>query len=99
MSLNPNTINFFVRFQSIVIRNHHYLLDMIWMSCQGKRSIPQSPVDGEEHHRTSKKYSLTITADLSRIIGSLIVELTTPDVLYNNRFWPEEESLKMTVER
>jgi hypothetical protein len=33
------------------------------------------------------------------MIGTLLVEMTTPDVLYNNRFWPEEESLKMTVER
>ncbi|WAR31568.1 INT5-like protein [Mya arenaria] len=37
--------------------------------------------------------------DLCRTLGSMITELATPDVLYNNRFWPEEESLKMTVER
>ncbi|KAH3873913.1 hypothetical protein DPMN_037154 [Dreissena polymorpha] len=42
---------------------------------------------------------LHINADLCRTLGSLITELATPDVLYNNRFWPEEESLKMTVER
>ena len=42
---------------------------------------------------------LTLSADVSRAIGSMITELATPDVLYNNRFWPEEESLKMTVER
>jgi hypothetical protein len=40
-----------------------------------------------------------VSGDLSRMIGSLLTELITPDVLYNNRFWPEEESIHMTVER
>lgn len=40
-----------------------------------------------------------VSGDLSRMIGSLVTELITPDVLYNNRFWPEEESIQMTVER
>ena len=60
--------------------------------------MPPPPGEGEEQ-RCGRNYSLQVSADLSRMIGSLVVELTTPDVLYNNRFWPEEESLKMTVER
>ena len=80
-------------------RNHHYLLEILWQSCQDRQVVRQTRSESDEHHHAGKNYSLTITADLSRIIGSLIVELTTPDVLYNNRFWPEEESLKMTVER
>ena len=79
-------------------RNHHFLLEILWQCCQDNKSVPQTPGEGEDH-RTSKTYSLTVSGDLSRMIGSLIVELTTPDVLYNNRFWPEEESLKMSVER
>lgn len=41
----------------------------------------------------------SVSGDLCRMIGSLMTELITPDVLYNNRFWPEEESIQMTVER
>ena len=81
-------------------RNHHYLLQMLWNCCQDHQTIPQTPmVEGEEHQKAGGNYSLTVSPDLSRMIGSMIVELITPDVLYNNRFWPEEESLKMTVER
>ena len=79
-------------------RNHDYLLEMLWSCCQDYQTVPQTPGEGEEQ-RSGRNYSLQVSADLSRMIGSMIVELTTPDVLYNNRFWPEEESLKMTVER
>nr|XP_022328137.1 integrator complex subunit 5-like [Crassostrea virginica] len=44
-------------------------------------------------------HRLNVSGDLCRMIGSLMTELITPDVLYNNRFWPEEESIQMTVER
>ncbi|CAG2233555.1 INTS5 [Mytilus edulis] len=46
-----------------------------------------------------RKRRSTLSAELCRMVGSLITELATPDVLYNNRFWPEEDSIRITVER
>ncbi|XP_052267414.1 integrator complex subunit 5-like [Dreissena polymorpha] len=86
--------------KEILSRNQLYFEEFLWRCCNEPREVPNSPPSTEEStEQPMKSYRLHINADLCRTLGSLITELATPDVLYNNRFWPEEESLKMTVER
>ena len=40
-----------------------------------------------------------VTADTAKTLAVLLVEMVTPDVMYNTILWPEEEFLKVTVER
>ncbi|KAL3871772.1 hypothetical protein ACJMK2_039750 [Sinanodonta woodiana] len=89
--------------KEIITRNKKLFLELLWLSSREQRvenlesDVTMDTTD--ESHSNKTLYVLRVPADLCRQIGSLIVELTTPDVLYNNRFWPEEETLKMTVER
>ncbi|OWF44790.1 integrator complex subunit 5-like [Mizuhopecten yessoensis] len=69
-------------------QNFHHNVDVA-METDAVHSVPLR----------AKVRPLTLSGDLCRMIGSLVTELTTPDVLYNNRFWPEEDSLRFTVER
>ncbi|XP_060557502.1 integrator complex subunit 5-like [Ruditapes philippinarum] len=89
--------------KELVDRNCLFLEEMLWDCCKEHRTkvVGQSEGQGEAEgqEKTHVSYNLRIPPDLCRMIGTLLVEMTTPDVLYNNRFWPEEESLKMTVER
>ncbi|XP_069120310.1 integrator complex subunit 5-like [Argopecten irradians] len=87
-----------------VKRNKRCLLDILH-TCSRHNSDNNVDVTMEtdtvqSHPFRDKVRPLTLSDDLCRMIGSLITELTTPDVLYNNiRFWPEEDSLRFTVER
>ena len=58
-----------------------------------------TPMETDGNAFPVKKKMAPLSADVCRMIGSLITELATPDVLYNNRFWPEEDSIRITVER
>ncbi|KAL4237625.1 Integrator complex subunit 5 [Mactra antiquata] len=82
--------------KDVMSRNCLLLQDLLWVCCNEIIVKPEIHGDTEEIKRSHR---LQISPDLCRMIGSIIVEMATPDVLYNNRFWPEEESLKMTVER
>ncbi|XP_033732814.1 integrator complex subunit 5-like [Pecten maximus] len=86
-----------------VNRNKRCLLDILH-TCSGQNvnHSPNVTMETDTVHSDlphNKVRPLTLSGDLCRMIGSLITELTTPDVLYNNRFWPEEDSLRFTVER
>ncbi|XP_052787896.1 integrator complex subunit 5-like [Mya arenaria] len=86
--------------QAIISCNQLYVEELLWVCCHDYQAPrPQSPTPGQEEQKSVKAHRLVMSADLCRTLGSMITELATPDVLYNNRFWPEEESLKMTVER
>lgn len=59
-----------------------------------------TPMETDTHVMVPPRKKNTILGgEMCRMVGSLITELATPDVLYNNRFWPEEESIRITVER
>ncbi|XP_060065728.1 integrator complex subunit 5-like isoform X2 [Ylistrum balloti] len=89
--------------QGHVSRNKRCLLDILHTcSRQNDNHNIDNNMETDPSHSDSPKNKvrpLTLSGDLCRMIGSLITELTTPDVLYNNRFWPEEDSLRFTVER
>jgi len=40
-----------------------------------------------------------MTPKLARILALLMIELVSPDVMYNGIPWPEEEFMKVTIER
>lgn len=40
-----------------------------------------------------------ISDDVGRRIADIMVELVSPDVMYNGIAWPEEEFIRATVER
>ncbi|KAL5012685.1 hypothetical protein ScPMuIL_011236 [Solemya velum] len=86
-----------------ISRNRQCLLELLWMSSQ-EQSVPinrdsDSTMDIDRSSPKTRQRGLKMSGDLCRMVGGLVVELTTPDVLYNNRFWPEEDSLRVTVER
>lgn len=59
-----------------------------------------TPMETDAHVMVPpQKKNNALGGEMCRMVGSLITELATPDVLYNNRFWPEEESIRITVER
>lgn len=84
-----------------VTRNKLFVTDLLRI-CSHQQQKPEVAMEMDmEHQQTppSKNHQLILSEDLCRMVGSLLTELSTPDVLYNNRFWPEEESIRMTVER
>lgn len=40
-----------------------------------------------------------MTPKLARVLALLMIELVSPDVMYNGIPWPEEEFMKVTIER
>lgn len=73
------------------------LLAACSVTAQGPEEV-HTPMETDNMFPVRKRRS-TLSAELCRMVGSLITELATPDVLYNNRFWPEEDSIRITVER
>ncbi|KAK3087666.1 hypothetical protein FSP39_008920 [Pinctada imbricata] len=88
-------------------RNKEFLTDMLATCSQNHNAAevePLSPIkdvsmETESESPSNRMLRLQVSGDLCRMIGGLLTEMLTPDVLYNNRFWPEEESISMTVER
>lgn len=89
--------------QDQLSRNKQCLLELLWTSSH-EQSAPlnrdaDTSMDIDRSSPRTRQRGLKMSGDLCRMVGGLVVELTTPDVLYNNRFWPEEDSLRVTVER
>ena len=40
-----------------------------------------------------------MSAELAKYLAISVIELVTPDIMYNGIPWPEEEFMKVTVER
>ncbi|CAG2205370.1 INTS5 [Mytilus edulis] len=86
--------------QPQVVRNKQCLVELLAacsVTAQGPEEV-HTPMETDNMFPVRKRRS-TLSAELCRMVGSLITELATPDVLYNNRFWPEEDSIRITVER
>ena len=53
----------------------------------------------EEDDTAAVKPTGQMSPKLSRILALLMIELVSPDVMYNGIPWPEEEFMKVTIER
>lgn len=40
-----------------------------------------------------------LSAELAKFMALLLIELVTPDVMYNGIPWPDEDFMKVTIER
>ena len=49
--------------------------------------------------RTSSVEEKQMNAQTARTLALLFIELVAPDVMYNGIPWPEEDFMKVTVER
>ena len=82
--------------------NRQLMLDMLWVCCTQNNHVTAS--SGAEAMETDQQKDSpaaagTISAAMARHLGLLLIELVAPDVIYNGTPWPEEEFMKVTVER
>ena len=80
----------------MVARNIRSLLDIIWIC--GQESPPESsPDDPVDNTQDSKLRELNDYAAIT--MANAVVNFVTPDVLYNDIFWPDEDFLRISLER
>ena len=79
------------------------MLDMLWIGCTQNNHVTvasgEEPMETDQQKSDSHAAVGTISAAMARHIGLLLIELVAPDVIYNGTPWPEEEFMKVTVER
>ena len=79
------------------------MLDMLWICCTQNNHPSTSgpePMEVDQQKGEPSASALgTITAPMARHIGLLLIELVAPDVIYNGTPWPEEDFMKVTIER
>lgn len=72
---------------------HHrqLLLEAIWMcSCHANTPRNGCPIPIEERR---------LKPEAARNLALVLLELVSPDVMYNTINWPEEEFIRTTIER
>ena len=79
------------------------MLDLLWICCtqnNHQSTLGAEPMEVDQQKGEASASALgTITAPMARHIGLLLIELVAPDVIYNGTPWPEEDFMKVTVER
>ncbi|GAB1604696.1 integrator complex subunit 5-like [Argonauta hians] len=80
-----------------ISRNRQSLLDVLW-TCSYRR-LPPSADNRQKHIPVPLVGADRVSSSLSRQIASILVTQLTPDMLYNGPAWPDEEFIKVTVER
>lgn len=79
-----------------ISRNRQSLLDVLW-TCSYRR-IPFR-TDSRDNSSLYIPGADRISSSLSRQIANVLVSQLTPDMLYNGPAWPDEEFIRVTVER
>ena len=75
--------------------NRQVFVDTFAACCHDNRPASASPPDGgPEPERTG-----AMTSRLARSLAVMFIELVSPDIMYNGIPWPEEEFMKVTMER
>ena len=98
----PNLVFLTFHVQDQVYHNKHQFLDILWrIACyssgnQGASKQGASVTMEKDKHQSDE---LIPSPHISRVLALGLIELVTPDVIYNAIPWPEEEFLKVTIER
>ncbi|XP_022084361.1 integrator complex subunit 5-like [Acanthaster planci] len=72
-----------------ILANCQYFLDTLHLCCSGRDPSPPSPVVSLQ----------PVDEKAAKTLATLLVELACPDVTHTGVAWPEEEHMKLTVER
>jgi len=81
-----------------VMHNRQLLLEALWISsCHRLSSRPlATTVDSV---RGSDDADRRLSAEVAKHLAQTLVELVTPDVMYNDIPWPDEDFVHVTIER
>ena len=60
------------------------------VSCQSKLNGKSRDVNSDDR---------VLSSHMAKIIALIVLDLVTPDVMYNGIPWPEQEFMKVTIER
>ncbi|XP_048244995.1 integrator complex subunit 5-like [Haliotis rufescens] len=81
-----------------ISRNVQSLVDALLICCQEIVARDDSLYDSMETE-VKETRSQNIDEVAARMLSSVLVERATPDMLYNDTHWPEEEFLRISLER
>ena len=84
-----------------VLHNRQLLLEAIWTcSCRRVtgRPSPAAAVDSSLL-LVADDADRRLSAEVAKQLAQTLVELVTPDVMYNDIPWPDEDSVHDTIER
>ncbi|GFX69751.1 integrator complex subunit 5, partial [Trichonephila clavipes] len=76
--------------KDLVLLNKQVILDIIQACCRASWRFPLDDVPSNNNHSLIPGM---------KIVALLMVELISPDVMFNGLPWPDEDYLKVTVER
>jgi len=87
------------------MRNRQLLLEALWTcSCRRVSIRPTAAIDSANKDvllgsAVVNDVDRRLSAEVAKHIAQMLVELVTPDVMYNNIPWPEEDFVHVTIER
>ena len=76
------------------MQNQLLVLELL-QACSSQSDPSQSPESATNQSEATK----VIPEPIGRHLALLLIELAAPDVMYNGLPWPEEDFMKITVER
>jgi len=87
-----------------VIHNRQLLIEALWTcSCRRTSNRPVVAIDSvnEDAHGCSvaDDSDRRLSAEVAKHLAQTLVELVTPDVMYNDIPWPDEDFVHVTIER
>lgn len=85
-------------FQADLTHNRQLLLEALW-TCSCRRLLNRAAVDNAVPSTPSLDTERRFPAEVAKHLAQMLVELVTPDVMFNDITWPEEEFIKVTIER
>jgi len=94
------------------MHNRQLLMEAVWAcSCRRTSSRPAGAVDSALHEGpqggtrhgcssvTDEADQRRLSAEVAKHLAQMLVELVSPDVMYNDIPWPDEDFVHVTIER
>jgi len=83
------------------MHNRQLLVEALWTcSCRRASSRPVDSVNKDSHSSSvTDDADHRLSAEVAKHLAQTLVELVTPDVMYNDIPWPDEDFVHVTIER
>ena len=85
------------------MRDQQIFLDLLWTVCCFNPTNPSNTGSGStskpDVNKESSSHDRKLTSGVSKAMALMLIELVTSDVMYNGIPWPEEDFMKVTIER
>jgi len=88
-----------------VVHNRQLLLEALWKcSCRRVSNRPSAATVDSVHKdvgvlSVADDAERRLSAEVAKHMAQTLVELVTPDIMYNDIPWPDEDSVHVTIER